>query len=455
MRKIIAVCAAVLAGEVRADDVRYEYNGRSGLVRVSCGDETLFGYEYDLAGNLRWASIGSSTNVYETNGLNQYTRVAASNGQVCHLAYDEDGNLIEDARYMYNWDSACRMTEALPSSLQGGLAVKNYYDALGRRVKKEVRLIAPPNGYPRERLLTTTTFVYDGKRIVREDIKDLVGRTFCTEYYWGKDLSGTLDGAGGVGGLILVRVDGVCYVPICDAGGNISVYCNAQGTVVAERAYSPFGQMISARSSNELLFRRLHIWFSTKYLDLETGLYDFGGRFYSPFLCRWLNRDPLGERGGLNLYAFCRNDPVNNYDKDGCAYFAYRVLDSNLAKPFGIVQTDYLERKNWVVAHEQLYFEDGGEPHDIGYFKLDGNGGTGQDALFYANKHVEKKGRYDDCVMREAVKNVQPKPYRLAGSNGMQYNCQDYADDLRKEYFRLLADKNIWCKCGLNKKGKR
>lgn len=180
----------------------------------------------------------------------------------------------------------------------------------------------------------------------------------------------------------------------------------------------------------------------------------FGERI-SPFLCRWLNRDPIGEQGGFNLYAFCRNDPINNYDKNGCAYFAYRVLDSNLAKPFGIIQTDYLERKNWVVAHEQLYFEDGGEPHDIGYFRMDGDGGTGLDALFYANKHVEKKGRYDDCVMREAVKNVRPRPYRLAGSNEMQYNCQDYADDLRREYFRLLADRKIWCKCGLNKKGKK
>ena len=57
--------------------------------------------------------------------------------------------------------------------------------------------------------------------------------------------------------------------------------------------------------------------FSTKYFDSETGLYYYGYRFYSPQLMRWLNRDPIGEEGGLNLYGFCGNNPVSRFDVDG------------------------------------------------------------------------------------------------------------------------------------------
>ena len=130
MRK---VCLIVLAAAVRgsfAEEIRYEYSIRSELTRVSCGGETLFGYGYDLAGNLRWSCIGSSTNVYETNARNQYTRLTDSQGRVYHFAYD-------------------------------------------------VRLIDPPGLYPRERLLTTTTFVYDGMVSVLETIADIGSCANC------------------------------------------------------------------------------------------------------------------------------------------------------------------------------------------------------------------------------------------------------------------------------------
>jgi RHS repeat-associated protein len=57
--------------------------------------------------------------------------------------------------------------------------------------------------------------------------------------------------------------------------------------------------------------------FSTKYHDAETGLYYYGYRFYAPGLHRWLNRDPIGEKGGFNLYAFCGKNGVNRGDLFG------------------------------------------------------------------------------------------------------------------------------------------
>jgi RHS repeat-associated protein len=56
---------------------------------------------------------------------------------------------------------------------------------------------------------------------------------------------------------------------------------------------------------------------STKYCDEETGLVYYGHRFYNPTLGRWLNRDPKQEEGGVNLYAFCGNNPINGFDALG------------------------------------------------------------------------------------------------------------------------------------------
>ena len=107
------------------------------------------------------------------------------------------------------------------------------------------------------------------------------------------------------------------------------------------------------------------------------------------------------------------------------------------------------------IAHEQLIFEDGGAPVNIGYFDAPiGDNNPRQDEFHFQTQYVpiEGKGAYNDCVMREAVKNITPRPYNLwtwAGRSTGQYNCQDYADDLRSEYYRLLLDIKIRCKCNL------
>lgn len=59
--------------------------------------------------------------------------------------------------------------------------------------------------------------------------------------------------------------------------------------------------------------------FSTKYFDAESGLYYYGYRFYLPVLMRWMNRDRIGEEGGLNLYVFVENDPFSWTDYLGNA----------------------------------------------------------------------------------------------------------------------------------------
>jgi len=58
----------------------------------------------------------------------------------------------------------------------------------------------------------------------------------------------------------------------------------------------------------------LKLSFSTKYLDTETGNYYYGRRYYSPYYRSFISFDPIEERGDLNLYGFCGNDPINKWD---------------------------------------------------------------------------------------------------------------------------------------------
>ena len=54
-----------------------------------------------------------------------------------------------------------------------------------------------------------------------------------------------------------------------------------------------------------------------KTLTPDRSAKDSGRRYYSPEISRWLNRDPIGEMGGVNLYALVQNDPISRRDRDG------------------------------------------------------------------------------------------------------------------------------------------
>jgi len=140
--------------------------------------------------------------------------------------------------------------------------------------------------------------------------------TVANTYTWGLDLSGQLQGAGGVGGLLCVTqhqessTQNPYYVSY-DANGNISEYVDESDNVVAHYEYSPFGKLTASGGSKADDFRHR---FSTKYQDDETNLYYYGFRYFSSELGRWINRDPIAEAGGLNLQRFIKNNTTNLFD---------------------------------------------------------------------------------------------------------------------------------------------
>jgi RHS repeat-associated protein len=199
-----------------------------------------------------------------------------------------------DGRFSYTYDAENRLVAAYSNGL---CVVSNAYDHLSRRVLKYTPT-------------ATYTCIYDGWNLVQETIQNQQSAT-TNHYVWGKDLSGTLQGAGGVGGLLAVSLNGTWYFPFYDNNGNITAYADETGTIVAEYTYDAFGRTIEATGLLADAFRHR---FSTKYYDAETGFYYYGYRFYAPELMRWLSRDPIGENGGCNIYAFVDNNSFSFVD---------------------------------------------------------------------------------------------------------------------------------------------
>jgi RHS repeat-associated protein len=131
------------------------------------------------------------------------------------------------------------------------------------------------------------------------------------------DLSGSLQGAGGVGGLLAVTTvspadpQPVIHFPMFDANGNVTEYVSTNGIVAARYAYDAFGS--TTAQSGDMADAFTHR-FSTKPFDAETGLVMYQLRPYEPGLGRWLTRDPIEEQGGAGLYGFVGNNSAGRWD---------------------------------------------------------------------------------------------------------------------------------------------
>ena len=186
--------------------------------------------------------------------------------------YDEDGNLTQDGRWMYTWDGENRLIsmETLAAAVGAGVPyrfVAFTYDANSRRVGKKVS-----SGSSSSRVLeSTTAYLYDGWNLVTEVSTNLQS-AICNRqsYVWGLDLSQSLQGAGGVGGLLgILTPDSSLLTPCCDGNGNVMALVDtADKSIVASYEYDPFGNTLRAtgETADDNPFR-----FSTKYTDDETG----------------------------------------------------------------------------------------------------------------------------------------------------------------------------------------
>jgi len=285
-------------------DFRYDYLGQvtNGWKYDSGGqviNDHRFAYFFDDIGNRKQTVTNGTTINYAANLLNQYTNVGG-----WALTNDADGNLTADLRCQYGWDAENRLVAVTNGSLRLSLT----YDWEGRRIRKVVSVVDVP--------ISTNSFIYDGWNLIA-----VLGPqpSVLESFTWGTDLSGTLQGGGGVGGLLSVTYRGTqttnCFAAY-DGNGNVVALVNgADASIAAQYEYGPFGEVLRATGP---MARANPFRFSTKYQDDETDLLYYGYRYLSTSSGRWLSRDPLGEKwGGKNLYAALSNDPLSKTDSLG------------------------------------------------------------------------------------------------------------------------------------------
>ena len=224
------------------------------------------------------------------------------------FTYDADGNLTSDGGFTNLWDAENRVRGFGIRTNKPGPApgIVSGYDYLGRRISKIVLNLRTGIGP------ITTKYVYDGWNLVA--VLDNTS-SLLYSFAWGTDVSGTAQGAGGVGGLLSMTVhsgaNAGTYFYVYDGNGNVTALVNAtNGVVAAQYEYGPFGELI--RATGPMAFTN-PFRFSTKFQDDETGLLYYGYRYYNPSTGRWLSREPIGESAGP-LYAFVLNQPLSGFD---------------------------------------------------------------------------------------------------------------------------------------------
>ncbi len=284
---------------VTPDILTYGYNDRSEVISAVSDNITTynFGFAFDNIGN-RDTSTSSETGSavqrsYTTNNLNQYTAI---DNPSQNLTYNDDGCILTDGNGWNNsWNCENRLIETYNDTV--GKKLEFTYDYMGRRVEKKVYTGSSSTSWT---LSSDLKFVYDGYKLI-EVLDGQNSNAIVQKFTWaGETLLSVYDSAATA-----------TYYYFADANKNIGQLMDSSGNIVAKYEYSPFGKLISSSGSYAATnpFR-----FSSEYHDDETGLVYYNYRYYNPELGRWLNRDPIGERGGINLYAMVGNDAVNKWD---------------------------------------------------------------------------------------------------------------------------------------------
>lgn len=269
-------------------------------------------YSYDAMGNRLKRENTQGTNTLLTssgvNALNQLTSVSTvvdgGPRTTSGLSYDAAGNLTETSsadgsRTLYFYDDEDRLFRVEKRDAADAPVSKSefVYDYASRKAVSQE--FTYTNGAWAQ--TSEKRRVFDGMDVVQERNES-------------NQVTAQIVRAGNIGGILARSTAlGASFFGY-DGSGNVTLLTDTSGNEVGRYRYDAFGNTLetSGVRAMENPYR-----FSTKELHGASGLYDYGYRFYSTSLGRWLNRDPIQENGGSNLYHFLANSPPNNQDEYG------------------------------------------------------------------------------------------------------------------------------------------
>ncbi|MCC2636476.1 MAG: hypothetical protein K0Q68_195 [Moraxellaceae bacterium] len=272
-------------------------------------------YSYDSLGNRLTDSRRGGSQVWQYNGNNQLLQRFALSGESVTQAYDSNGSLTGTTsiasepglNQQYTYDAANRLSEV--RSAESVLVARYQYDPFGRRISK--MLFDAQGVNP-----VTTWYVYSPEGLLLEANSD--GSTQAAYGWRPEEMWGTAAqfirtrpvGASTTDSLITYYVQN-------DHLGTSQRVIDAGGAVVWARKAYAFGEM--ANLSVALIRNPLR--FPGQYHDTETGTDYNYFRDYQPNTGRYVQTDPIGLAGGMNVYGYSLQRPVVVADPNGLLAF--------------------------------------------------------------------------------------------------------------------------------------
>jgi len=312
-REVVALQDDLTAGN--SQSFTYDPVGRLSQAGGSYPEQT---YGFDASGNLNLKNTVNYT-------IEGYQVNEGSDG--FSASYDPNGNVVTAVRASgttnYQYDGDNQLISA------GAGAVTMSYDYAGRRLTKTIADGASPTSSP-----TTTIYVTPFYEVTSFPDGSRQHTIFVTN---GADViaSVTTVEAGAPPPTPGVPVPGTYYLHQDHLHSTI-FQTDSEGNVTASLTYLPDGQILTAGQPDTVRHK-----YTGKEWDADLGLYYFGARYYDPVLSRFLTADdrlggPPGGRDILVRYAFAGNDPINNFDPTGHAWWQWVVAAVVVAAGIGL-----------------------------------------------------------------------------------------------------------------------
>lgn len=304
-------------------------------------------YKYDRCGNI--VEIVENGHIIAKYKYDELNRLIREDNRYCEttflFSYDQNGNITERCEYPYTLKSGEELAELeckhYSYDYEGDKLV-NYngksfaYNSIGNPKVYCDKVVEWQYGTNLIRL-GDTTFKYDGlgRRTNKGDVSfiydndgNLIKQSNGLEFIY--------DNSNVVG----VKYEDALYFYRRDTQGNIVAILDSNGSTVVKYVYDAWGNNIALDANGEIVESGIGILnpfrYRGYYYDTETGLYYLQTRYYDPEIGRFISQDSIEYAdpetiNGLNLYAYCGNNPVMNIDPTGTSFLVALLIGALIA----------------------------------------------------------------------------------------------------------------------------
>ena len=246
-------------------------------------------YTYDNNGNILAKCIDGEVTQYRykegSDRLVQYGEET--------ISYDNMGNPLTYRGMACTWEKGRQLKKI------SAAASRAEYDVFGLRKSKKIYM---PNDS--EAAGETTSYVYENGKLLRQ-----ITGSEVMDFIYGSE------------GVIGFKIGEAKYLYRKNVFGDITEIYDANGETVGKYSYTVYGECTVEQNVNEIAAKN-PFRYRGYYYDTETGLYYLKSRYYDPEVGRFITIDDLSYLdpetiNGLNLYAYCGNNPVMRTDSQG------------------------------------------------------------------------------------------------------------------------------------------